>query len=209
MLLSWFICSYIIRLHYFACVSVTVWHLLMMYLAAFTLAEKSDLLPVSDTDQNLMHACKHKNPHEIRFFRIRSEPFPNVVLNQIHIRYLDIRLTSKHTYPILHRTPNTRATRLLMKVFNAGVLYARILLRWKLYIGQKLHIQELVFNPCPVNFENTTAKSYIIFLSNEVITAVFVIKRQACSQCFTITRSLTRGCVRSLSLSLIHSNSFQ
>ncbi len=124
MLLSWFICSYIIRLHYFACVSVTVRHLLMMCLAVFTLAEKSDLLPVSDTDQNLMHACKHKNLHEIRFFRIRSEPFPNVVLNQIHIRYLDIRPTSKHTYQILHSTPNTRTTRLLMKVFNVGVLYA-------------------------------------------------------------------------------------
>ncbi len=41
--------------------------------------------------------------------------------------------------------------------------------------GKKLHIPELVFNLCPVNFENTTAKSYIIFLSNEVIT-VFVIK---------------------------------
>uniref|UniRef100_A0A671T1W1 P-type Ca(2+) transporter n=1 Tax=Sinocyclocheilus anshuiensis TaxID=1608454 RepID=A0A671T1W1_9TELE len=50
--------------------------------------KKSDFLPTSDTDRNLMHACKHKNPHEIRFFRIRSEPFPNVVLNQIHIRYL-------------------------------------------------------------------------------------------------------------------------
>uniref|UniRef100_A0A673JP00 Calcium-transporting ATPase n=1 Tax=Sinocyclocheilus rhinocerous TaxID=307959 RepID=A0A673JP00_9TELE len=41
--------------------------------------KKSDFLPTSDTDRNLMHACKHKNPHEIRFFRIRSEPFPNVV----------------------------------------------------------------------------------------------------------------------------------
>ncbi len=83
---------------------------------------------------------------------------------------------SKHTYPILHRTPNARVTHLLIKIFN-GVLMpaccslcARILLRWKLYIGEKLHIQELVFNPCPVNFENTTAQSYIIFLSNEVIT---------------------------------------
>ncbi len=47
-------------------------------------------------NQNLMHACKHKNSHEIQFFRIRSEPFPNVVLNQIHIRYLDTRATSKH-----------------------------------------------------------------------------------------------------------------
>ncbi len=79
--------------------------------------KKSDLLPISDTDRNLMHACKHKNPHEIRFFCIRSEPFPNVVLNQIHIRYLDIRPTSKHTYPILHRTPNARVTRLLIKIF--------------------------------------------------------------------------------------------
>ncbi len=125
--------------------------------------KKSDLLPVSDTDQNLMHACKHKNSHEIQFFRIRSEPFPNVVLNQIHIRYLDIWATSKHTYPILHRTPNTRAMRLLMKVFNAGVLYARILLRWKLYIGLKLHIQELVFNPCPVNFEIQQLKATLYF----------------------------------------------
>ncbi len=39
--------------------------------------------------------CKHKNQHEIWFFRIQSEPFTNVVLNQIHIRYLDIRPTSK------------------------------------------------------------------------------------------------------------------
>ncbi len=37
-------------------------------------------------------------------------------------------------------------------------------------LAKKLHIQELFFNPCPVNFENTTAKNYIIFLSNEVIT---------------------------------------
>ncbi len=57
----------------------------------------SNLLPTSDTDRNLMQACKHKNPHEMRF-RIRSELFPNVVLNPIHIRYLDIRPTSKHTY---------------------------------------------------------------------------------------------------------------
>ncbi len=37
-------------------------------------------------------------------------------------------------------------------------------------LAKKLHIQELVFNCCPVNFKNTTDKSYIIFLSNEVIT---------------------------------------
>ncbi len=43
------------------------------------------------------------------------------------------------------------------------------ILRFKLYIGKKLHIQELVFNPRPVNFINATAKSYVIFFSNEVI----------------------------------------
>ncbi len=134
--------------------------------------KKHFVLFTSDTDQNLLHTCKHKNQSEIRFFRIRSEPLPNVDFNRIHIRYLDIRPTSKHTYPILHRTPNARATRLLIKIFNGVLMPAccmRILLRWKLFIGKKLHIQELVFNPCPVNFENTTAKSYIIFLSNEVI----------------------------------------
>ncbi len=101
--------------------------------AAFTLAEKSDLLPISDTDRNLMHACKHKNPHEIRFFCIRSEPFPNVVLNQIHIRYLDIRPTSKHTYPILHRTPNARVTRLLIKIFNCVLMRSHFIEMETLY----------------------------------------------------------------------------
>ncbi len=52
-----------------------------------------------------MQSCKHKNLHEIRFFHIQSEPFQNVVLNKIHIRYLDIRPMSKHTYPIPHWTP--------------------------------------------------------------------------------------------------------
>ncbi len=90
-------------------------------MAAFILAQKNLIfLLASDTDQNLLHTCKHKNPCEIRFFRIRSEPLPNVNFNRIHIRYLDIRPTSKHTYPILHRTPNARATRLLID-FN-GVL---------------------------------------------------------------------------------------
>ncbi len=83
--------------------------------------KKSDFLLTSDTDRNLLHTCKYKNPRGIRFFRIRSEPLPNVDFNQIHIQYLDIRLTSKHTYLILHRTPNARTARLLIKIFN-GVL---------------------------------------------------------------------------------------
>ncbi len=113
--LPWFIfptCSSSLP-SYSAPIYYPVFSVLCQIGCVYTGRKKSDLLPISDTDWNLMHACKHKNPHKIQFFRIRSEPFPNVVLNQIHIRYLDIRLTSKHTYPILHRTPNARVTHLL------------------------------------------------------------------------------------------------
>ncbi len=99
----------------------------------YTGRKKSDLLPISDTDRNLMHVCKHKNPHEIRFFCIRSEPFPNVVLNQIHIRYLDIRPMSKHTYPILHRTPNARVTCLLINIFNGLLMRSHFIEMENLY----------------------------------------------------------------------------
>ncbi len=58
----------------------------------------------------------NKNLHEIRFFHIRSEPFPNVVLNQIHIRYLDIRPTSKHAYPILRVNYVTVPRRIALNV---------------------------------------------------------------------------------------------
>ncbi len=155
-----FLCCYIWNVcvkmsktwHKFRC-NFTAWKPLQ---CIYTGRKKSDFFPTSDTDRNLMHACKHKNPHEIRFFRILSEPFPNVVLNRIHIRYLDIRPMSKHTYPILHTTPNARATRLLIKTFN-GILMSQcavcgcILLRWKLFIGKKLHIRA-GFQPLPREF---------------------------------------------------------
>ena len=34
----------------------------------YTGTKKSDLSLTSDTDRNLLHMCKHKNLHEIRFF---------------------------------------------------------------------------------------------------------------------------------------------
>lgn len=48
--------------------------------------KKADfLLLVSDTVQNLLHTCKHKNPHKIHFCHNHAEPLPNGVLNQIRI----------------------------------------------------------------------------------------------------------------------------
>ncbi len=126
--------------------------------AAFTLAQ---IFFCSHLTQ--MGICCTRVNTKIRtrsnFFHIRSGPLSNVYFNRIHIRYLDILPTSKHTHPISCRTPNVRAACLPKKIaFQCRrAVCARILLRWKLYIGKKLHIKELVFNPCSVNFINAAA----------------------------------------------------
>ncbi len=40
-------------------------------MATFTLAQKNGLSLISDTDQNMLHPCKHKNLCKIQFFRIQ------------------------------------------------------------------------------------------------------------------------------------------
>ncbi len=128
------------------------------------------------------------------FFHIRSESFPNVVLNQISVHPTYIKIHISDSPQNFH----ARARRLLINTLNASVLYA-LAFYWNGNVikGKKLHIQELVFNPCPVNFENTTAKSYIIFLSNEVFvvkpTSLFAMRHNhsACTWVHAFIRSLS------------------
>ncbi len=135
--------------------------------------------------------CSHLTPIEICCTRVNTKTRARSDFFASDLRHFQMWILIGYTSDIwtsdLHLNTHIRfSTELPMRGrhvcsyrFLNGVscrraVCARILLRWKLFIGKKLHIQELVFNPCPVNFENTTAKSYIIFLSNEVITWQFL-----------------------------------